>query len=727
MQKLATQYSTLSPMRRVLVAAATVGVFAAVLLLARMGGTGSMSLLFSGLDPAAAGEVIETLDQMGADYEVRGAAIYVETARRDSLRMALAAEGKPASGTKGYEILDGLSGFGTTSQMFDAAYWRAKEGELARTILSNPNIRAARVHISNPPARGFGARTPAAASVTVSAASGLSAPQARALRFLVASAVAGLDPETVSVIDSERGIVASTDNATMPGGEDRAEVLRRNVQRLIEARVGYGNAVVEVAVDTVTEREQITERTFDPDSRVAISVVTSETTASASDSRDGAVTVASNLPAGDAGASGADSTSTDSETREQVNYEVSEVQREVLRTPGAVKKLSVAVLVNGLRTVGEGRRGDLGAPARGGACRAPGTRGLGGRLRRVAGRQHHAALDGVSRCGRDRHRCRAALDLRRPRPRRDAPDPDRRPRRRGADPRPLRRAPGPCQRQPRAAGPGARPSRTGRQGGARHPADRRDRRGLHAADDGDGRLRSVAAGARQPWRGTRRAAAQAHRRPQGGRRGDPAGLDGEGDRAGMIDLEDFGSGAGDGASETPDDGAALREALRAAAYEEGYKSGWDDSARAAENEMRAVGEELARNLRDLGFTYFEARAELTEVMKGFLCELLDKLFPALLPEAAAATLVDEITALSGDALDGRMDLLVSPDDAETIRRLLDQAGIEGASLCEEPALASGQARLQASAAQVVIDADRLTRSLRDALRPTLTHEELACA
>jgi flagellar M-ring protein FliF len=67
--------------------------------------------------------------------------------------MALAAEGLPAAGGAGYELLDNLSGFGTTSQMFDAAYWRAKEGELARTLLAMPEIKAARVHIASAPSR----------------------------------------------------------------------------------------------------------------------------------------------------------------------------------------------------------------------------------------------------------------------------------------------------------------------------------------------------------------------------------------------------------------------------------------------------------------------------------------------------------------------------------------------------------------------------------------------
>ncbi|MBU2359152.1 MAG: flagellar M-ring protein FliF, partial [Alphaproteobacteria bacterium] len=104
--------------------------FLAVLLVARSASQRDLTLLFGGLDPAAAGEVITALDQRGAIYEVRGGAIYVESNQRDLLRMSLAGEGLPAIGAQGYELLDGLSGFGTTSQMFDATYWRAREGEL---------------------------------------------------------------------------------------------------------------------------------------------------------------------------------------------------------------------------------------------------------------------------------------------------------------------------------------------------------------------------------------------------------------------------------------------------------------------------------------------------------------------------------------------------------------------------------------------------------------------
>lgn len=107
----------------------------------------SMTLLYSGLEPGAAGEVVQALEQRGVVHEVRGRAIYVESGQRDELRMTLASEGLPQNNSKGYELLDTLSGFGTTAQMFDAAYWRAKEGELARTNRVVPfNRCCARAH-----------------------------------------------------------------------------------------------------------------------------------------------------------------------------------------------------------------------------------------------------------------------------------------------------------------------------------------------------------------------------------------------------------------------------------------------------------------------------------------------------------------------------------------------------------------------------------------------------
>ncbi|MGX9355918.1 flagellar basal-body MS-ring/collar protein FliF [Roseobacteraceae bacterium S113] len=346
MQQLVGTWTALSVQKQIAVLVAAIAMFGAVLLMARVATQPSMSLLYSGLESGPAGDVVSSLEQRGVAYDVRGGAIFVPTAERDQLRLMLASDGLPANGSQGYELLDSLTGFGTTSQMFDAAYWRAKEGELARTILASPQIQSARVHIANATSNPFQRDIRPSASVSVTTNAGTITPaQARAVKFLIASAVAGLDPKDVAVIDGNGGLVASSDDAApVTAGEDRAQTMREQVLRLLDARLGAGNAVVEVAVETVTESEAIRERVVDPDSRVAISTDTEERTNSSNEAGGGDVTVASNLPDGEAG--DGSSNSQNSETRERVNYEVSETEREIVRGPGAVKKISVAVLVN---------------------------------------------------------------------------------------------------------------------------------------------------------------------------------------------------------------------------------------------------------------------------------------------------------------------------------------------------------------------------------------------
>ena len=347
-ENLLVLWSALSMRRRVIVVAATLGMFIAILGLARYAQTPSMSLLFSGLDARSAGEVVSALDQRNVPYEVRGDAIYVAESARDSLRMVLAGQGLPAVGEGGYELLDGLTGFGTTSQMFDAAYWRAKEGELARTILALPEIRSARVHLARSPTELFRPDQTPTASVTVTTRSGgLSGAQAKAIRHLIAGAVSGMKADDVAVIDSVAGLIPSENDDANPlvGGDARAAGIRKNLERLLDARVGPGKSVVEVAVDVVTDREQVTQTTFDPQSRVAISSETQEKTGN-SNGTNGSVTVASNLPNGNANG-GSQNTSQSSEKQEKVNYEVSQTRTEIMKAPGSVRKISVAVLVDG--------------------------------------------------------------------------------------------------------------------------------------------------------------------------------------------------------------------------------------------------------------------------------------------------------------------------------------------------------------------------------------------
>jgi flagellar M-ring protein FliF len=340
-------WDRLDTRRRIILAGAAILTVAAVLSLAQVATRPGMALLYSGLDPAAAGEVVGALEQMNVRSEVRGAAIYVAEDARDRVRLALARDGLPQQGQAGYELLDQISGFSATTDMFNAG-----------TILASPRVRAARVHIAAPSRRPFSRDAAgASASVTVTMAGGvLTQAQATAIRYMVALAVAELSPDQVAVIDSRAGMVLAPGTDTPvanAAGEaaDREAKLKDEIEQLLAARVGRDKARVSVTVETDREAETVTEKLIQPDSRVTISTDTEEVSDTSSGSA-GSVTVASNLPDGDAGAT--DNRSSErSESRERTNYDYSEVQRQTVRQAGAIRRISVAVLVDGITTAGD--------------------------------------------------------------------------------------------------------------------------------------------------------------------------------------------------------------------------------------------------------------------------------------------------------------------------------------------------------------------------------------
>ena len=357
MENLTTAWQGQDKRRLAILAGATLLAFLAVFFLTRLATAPRMELLFAQLESSAASEVVASLDARGIDYDIRGDAIYVDGALRDALRMQLAGEGLPRMDGTGYEVLDGLSGFGTTSQMFDAAYWRAREGELTRTILASPGVKLARVHLATADSSPFARDRSATASVTLQMSAGaVGTPLARAVQSLVAGAVQNLVPEDVTVIDASSGRVVGG-GAVDTEGEARTSrmaEMRASVENLLSARVGEGRYVVELALETRKDIERITERVLDPESRVVLSTDTEERTASESGGPGVGVTVASNLPDGDA-AEGEGSQSQSAETRERVNYEFSATERQIERGPGAIERVTVAVMVDG--QVAEGADG----------------------------------------------------------------------------------------------------------------------------------------------------------------------------------------------------------------------------------------------------------------------------------------------------------------------------------------------------------------------------------
>ena len=344
MQELQKFWAARNAGQRIAIIGGFVASLVLVLAFVALAGRTQMSLLYSGLDDAQAGPVVAQLEQNGVAYEIRGGSIWVDARQRDRMRMDLAANNLPQQGGAGYEILDEMSGFSTTSQMFDAAFWRAKEGELARTMLSLPTVKSARVHLTAPRNRGYRDTQLGSASVTVvTHGQALTQGQAQAMRFLVSSAVPQLTPDAVAVIDSARGIVKAADEQN---ASDRETRMKENVERILAPHVGAGNAIVELSIDLVTQSEQLTERSFDPTQRAMISEETEELTDESTMAESAAVTAASNLPE-QKGQPGDKQESQRAETRQRANYEVGSVTRQIEKRPGAVRRLSVAVLVNG--------------------------------------------------------------------------------------------------------------------------------------------------------------------------------------------------------------------------------------------------------------------------------------------------------------------------------------------------------------------------------------------
>lgn len=353
MLKLASVWNEMSMSRKailVFVLGATLLVFSAVM---NFAAKPRMAFLYGGLDASASGDVLSALEAMDVDPDVRGDAIYVPENRRDALRMALARQGLPQQGQPGFELLDQLNGFATTSEMFDAAYWRAKEGELARTLLATPGVKSARVHIAVPKASSFARRRrPPSASATITMSRGrLDVQQATAMRYLIALAVPDMQVEQVAIIDSINGVIlkpGAGDPMIQAEGDglDRERHMEASLVDLLEARVGPGNARVTVSLDIDREHETVSERILDPESRVMMGRETSDIQQSDSGGSSGAVTVASNLPEGDVGGGASQSSSSRSETNEQTRFDISEVKRQREKMPGAVSRVHVAVLVN---------------------------------------------------------------------------------------------------------------------------------------------------------------------------------------------------------------------------------------------------------------------------------------------------------------------------------------------------------------------------------------------
>ena len=319
------------------------------------------SILYSGLESRDAAAVTAKLDSMAVKYDVKdGGTVLVPADQVTKLRMALAQDNLPAAGV-GYEIFDKSDAFGTTAFVQNINHQRALEGELARSMQTIEGIQSARVHLVIPERQVFSRddQQPSA-SVVLKTAGKLDRGQVLAIQHLVAAAVSGLSADRVAIVDDRGNLLAGGDEKSGPDAlarnqdEDTANYengLRQRIEAIVSSVVGAGHVQVQVAADINYNHTQTTSETYDPDSKVVRSTQTVEQNASNTSSNGGsnAVSVATALPGNAPAAAGSSDQSKDTSgrTEETTNYEISKKVTTSTVDGGDVKKLSVAVVVDG--------------------------------------------------------------------------------------------------------------------------------------------------------------------------------------------------------------------------------------------------------------------------------------------------------------------------------------------------------------------------------------------
>src|SRR6187399_2270454 len=290
----------------VVVTAALIGFFAFLIMRVT---TPAMVTLFTDLSVEDSSAIIKDLERQAIEYDIRneGTVIMVPKDKVTRLRMKLAESGLPKGGGVGYEIFDKTDSLGTTTFVQNINHLRALEGELARTIRSIDRVQAARVHLVLPERPLFSRdKVDASASIVLKVRGALEPQQVRAVRHLVASAVNGLKPERVSVIDETGKLLAdgaSPDNPLNGASSDERQAayerrLREQIEAIVTSVVGPGHARVQINADFDVNRITQTSDKFDPDGRVLRSSQTREEQSATSDNKEGSVSVGTELPGG---------------------------------------------------------------------------------------------------------------------------------------------------------------------------------------------------------------------------------------------------------------------------------------------------------------------------------------------------------------------------------------------------------------------------------------------
>lgn len=295
------------------------------------------SVLYANLDAGDASAIVDRLQSEGVEYEIGegGRTIKVPQSRVHEMRLSMAAEGLPSSGT-GYELLDS-SKLGWTDFVQKFQHRRALEGEIARSIQTIAQIQSARVHLVVPePSLFIEEEKPATASVVLQLRSGgrLEPGQIAGIVHLVSSAVEGLSPDHVTLLDTAGHLLSAPNSDPLLGAssdqlalvEKKEEELTGKVQSLLEAVLGRGKSVTRIAVEMDFAKTESTVESFDAENPVVRSETTTNATSDAGERTESGTT----------------------------NYEISKRVERTVKPAGTVERITASVFVDGSYDEAEG-------------------------------------------------------------------------------------------------------------------------------------------------------------------------------------------------------------------------------------------------------------------------------------------------------------------------------------------------------------------------------------
>ena len=357
--------------RKIAIFAAAGIVLTAMIVMIFLAQKQDFQLLYSNLSSEDASAILSKLKEKRIQYKISadGGSIMVPSSNVYELRLQLAGEGLPQGSGVGFEIFDKTS-FGMTEFVQKLNYQRAIQGELARTINKFTEVEQSRVHITIPEKVLFKEdqkRTTASVILKLKAGKRLKENQVQGIAHLVASAVEGLDPADITVVDMHGNILsggrdssqaAKLTTSQMDYQQSLEKTLESRVQTMLEDVLGRNKAIVRVTADVDYSQVERMEENYDPDSQVSRSEQRTEESSQGAGITGGMPGVQSNIPGAIPMVQPSGTPPKSQKTSEIINYEINKVVKKIVEPVGKVKRLSVAVMVDGSYEDVKGAKGE---------------------------------------------------------------------------------------------------------------------------------------------------------------------------------------------------------------------------------------------------------------------------------------------------------------------------------------------------------------------------------